>query len=285
MEQVRMSSESVEATVLPALGARLHRLRVFGHDLLRTPDTVAEHERDPFAWGGYVMAPWCNRIAPDSDAPGGESLALDANFPDGSAIHGQVYGRLWQHLGDGAFAVAAGGDGWPWIYEVTQHTTVIGPSLKVELSLINRSSTPMPAGLGLHPWFALPVLMSVAAESVYPENLSSAAEPLPVTGRHDLRRLGHVPAGLDATWVDVGAAVELAWPDAGIRARMLVDSPSTHIVVAHPVDIDGVAVEPQTHAPQGLRRLLNAEPGAMTLLDPGQTLSLAMTLNFEDASA
>jgi len=62
MEALTYASETVEAVVLPDAGARLHRLRVFGHDLLRTPNDPALHRADPFCWAAYVMAPWCNRL-------------------------------------------------------------------------------------------------------------------------------------------------------------------------------------------------------------------------------
>lgn len=57
---ITVANGPILAELLPDVGARLHRLRVFGQDLLRTPAEPAEHLRDPFRWGAYVMAPWCN---------------------------------------------------------------------------------------------------------------------------------------------------------------------------------------------------------------------------------
>ena len=59
---LRLGSDEVEVEILPGLGGRLHRLRAFGRDLLRTPEDLAAYRREPFFWGGFVMAPWCNRI-------------------------------------------------------------------------------------------------------------------------------------------------------------------------------------------------------------------------------
>jgi hypothetical protein len=53
------------------------------------------------------------------------------------------------------------------------------------------------------------------------------------------------------------------------------------IVAASPGEIDAVAVEPETHAPQGLRRLLRGEPDALTMLAPGERLELVMELAFK----
>ena len=96
MESLTLANETIEAEVLPGLGARLHRLRAFGHDLLRTPPDLTTYAREPFFWGSYPMAPWCNRVSTERTVVGTRVVALTPNFPDGSAIHGQVYRAAWE---------------------------------------------------------------------------------------------------------------------------------------------------------------------------------------------
>jgi aldose 1-epimerase len=282
VEELTLSDGTIEVVVLPDVGARLHRLRAFGHDLLRTPGDVREHLRDPFFWGAYVMAPWCNRIEAGPVFVGSQRIALGSNFPDGSAIHGQVYARPWDRHEDGTLSVSGGGDGWPWAYEVGLRIEVVARTVRMELSLLNTSADPMPAGLGIHPWFRRPLLVAIRGNAVYAENLATAPRPEPVHGPFDLREIGEMSAGLDATWTDLGEpAVELRWPDPGIRATMRITSPTVHVVAASPGHLDAIAVEPETHAPQGLRRLLRGEPGGLTMLDPGQALGLGVELAFD----
>lgn len=281
MEELWVSGGEIEAALLPSVGARLHRLRVFGRDLLRTPDDLDTHIREPFLWGSYVMAPWCNRVEAAPVVVRGRTVALGANFPDGSAIHGQVHARPWPAVSDGELRVTAGGDGWPWMYEVVQALEVRGTSLHVQLTLVNRSEAPMPAGLGLHPWFRRPVLVAIRGDAVYASNTDSRARPEPVRGPFDLRRVGEIPE-LDATWTDLAdPAVELQWPTLGVAATMRVTAPRAFVVAASPRSLDAVAVEPQTHAPQGLRRLLEGEPDGLALLDPAEALELGVELAFE----
>jgi len=275
---------TIEVVVLPEVGARLHRLRAFGHDLLRAPDDPAEHLRDPLSWGAYVMAPWCNRVASGPVSIAGRRVELAANFADRTAIHGQVHDRPWERLADGTFRVRGGGEGWPWAYEVSLGIGVGARSVRLDLGLTNLASDPMPAGLGLHPWFRRPVLVAVRGDLVHPSNTVAVpiADPEPVRGSLDLRALGEMAAGLDATWTGLAdPAVELAWPEAGVRAEMRIDTPSPHVAAAAIVGLDAIAVEPQTHAPQGLRRLLRGNPGALAMLDPGATLPLGIELRFE----
>ena len=157
----------------------------------------------------------------------------------------------------------------------------------------------MPAGLGIHPWFRRPVQVAIRSDTVFTSNTESSSWPQPVAGPHDLRRLGSMADGLDATWSGQSEPqVELWWPEPDIRATMSarawVDGPAgpepagrgpasaaVHVVAASPGNLDAVAVEPETNAPQALRRLLRGEPGGLIMLGPGEALTLLTELAFE----
>lgn len=272
----------IHVELLPEVGARLHRLRVFGHDLLRTPDDQAGHARDPLRWGAYVMAPWCNRIDAAPTEVDGQLVEVASNFEDGSAIHGQVYGARWQLREDGTLGVRGGGDGWPWRYECTLRVSIEDAVLAIELSLTNRAATPMPAGLGLHPWFRRPLEVRINARHVLPSNTDPVAKVEPVSGSLDLRTMRPMPDDLDAAWLGPGdPAVELRWPELGVTASLRARSDAgVCIVAASPGRLDAVAIEPQTHAPHGLRRFLRGEPGGLHALAPGATMRLSIELAF-----
>jgi len=281
-EIYRRSSDLLEIEVLPLLGARLHRIRVRGHDVLLTPPDVHAHRSETFFWGAYNMAPWCNRLATGPVKVGERTVDLQPNFRDGSAIHGQVYDRPWTTVGDGEWRVSGGDDGWPWQYEVSLKVTADGPTVTVDQQVRNLSSEDMPAGVGLHPWFAGRPLVAIQGEVVYPSNTDSPPLPQPVAGDWDLRKLDKMKIGLDATWADIRQpAVMLDWPDYRLRAVMTSNSTTPHITAANPADIFGIAIEPQTHAPQGLRRLLNGEPGSLAWLAPKAALSHSIAISFE----
>ena len=276
-----LRSEELEAELLPELGGRIHRLRAFGHDLLRTPDDPDEHRRDPFFWGAYPMAPWCNRIPPGPNPAGGRTIDLPSNFGDGSVIHGQVSSRPWHREDDGTLRVTGGGadDGWPWQYEVSLAASVSGAVLRLEYSLVNRSDAAMPAGLGLHPWFRAPLEVAIPAPRVYPVNDGSPEDPRPVDGPLDLRARRAPAPDVDATWTGFADRwIDLAWPDAGVELRVEIDAPAVLVALASPRDLGAVAVEPQTHAPDPLRRFVRGESDAPALLEPAEALRLQLTL-------
>ena len=279
---VTVADGPIHLELLPEVGARLHRLRVFGHDLLRTPDDPDEHQRDPFLWGAYVMAPWCNRIAAAPTEVNGHVVSLVSNFEDGTAIHGQVYATPWQLHMDGTLLVRGGGDGWPWRYECRLRIRIKDAVLVVEQSLTNLDRSPMPAGIGLHPWFRRPLDVRINALDVVPSNTDPVAGVEPVSGSLDLRVMRPMPAGIDAAWLGVGdPAVALRWPQLGILGLLRVRSDAgLCIVAASPGGLDAVAIEPQTNAPQGLRRFLRGEPVGLTPLAPGATMRLTVRLTF-----
>ena len=282
MEELTFGGDPLEAVILPAVGARIHRLRAFGHDLLRTSADPATHLADPHFWGAYPMAPWCNRIAPGAVTVEGRTVDLPPTFPDGSAIHGQVSTRPWAYS-DGTLRISRNSDGWPWPFEVVAHIAVDGPTLALDYELVNRSDSAMPAGIGLHPWFRRPVELRVGASTVYASNSGSPAVAASVRDDLDLRSLGPPAPDLDGTWVSAGpASVDVVWPDIGLRATVEANVPC--IAVATPSNLDAIAVEPQTHGPDGMRRLLSGEPDALALLAPGEALRLEVRLTVERVS-
>jgi aldose 1-epimerase len=286
---VRLASEALEVEVVPAIGARLHRLRAFGQDLLRTPHDLRPHVDDPYFYGSYPMAPWCNRLPTGPATVAGRAVDLPASFPDGTAIHGQVSRRPWTVIeagpADATFRIGGGGDGWPWPYDVEQRVRIDDARLGLALRLTNRSDGPMPGGIGFHPWWRSPVLVRIAAATVHPDNHATDALPVPVAGQTDRRRLEEMPEGLDGTWADLSdPPVVLAWPASGIRATMTFTAPTRFVTAARLAGTDAIAVEPQTHAPDGLRRLLRGEPGALALLPAGGSLELEVEIAFERAA-
>jgi aldose 1-epimerase len=282
-EQVlRWEDDGIVLEALPGVGGRLHRISAFGVDLLRTPPVAEAQRDDPFFWGAYHMVPWCNRAPTGPVVVSGRRVELPANFPDGSAIHGQVYAAPWEVVDGTTLRIEAGGDGWPWRYDVHARFRVAPATCGLTVELRNLDDGPMPGGIGLHAWFAKPVQVAVPAERVFPDNVAPAVEPQPVEPPFDLREPGPMADGLDATWTDLtSSSVDLIWPSPGLRARFGFGEAAAFIVAASPADKPAVAVEPQTHAPPALRRFVEGEPGAPTLLAPGEVLALDYELRVE----
>lgn len=283
--EVTLRSDELDVVILPDAGGRIHRIRAFGEDVLRTPNDPATHEAEPFFWGAYVMAPWCNRARPGPMQLAGRRVDLEPNFPDGTAIHGLVSSARWDHVGPTALAVGVdAGASWPWAFEVRQAASVDGGALSLDYRLTNFDpEMPMPAGLGLHPWFRRPIELRIPARKAYAANTDSPREPVRASGDLDLGSPRSPAAGIDATLASLAEPViDLVWRDRGVRARLEVETDAGAVLVAlaTPPDLDAIAVEPQTHGPDPLRRLALGEPDPPALLAPGASARLALRLSF-----
>ena len=116
-------------------------------------------------------------------------------------------------------------------------------------------------------------MSTIPASLVFESNLDSSVEPVPVAGPFDRRRPGPLASGIDATWTRLAQPqVELSWPQLGVRATMTVSETMTFVVAAAPADIGAVAVEAQTHGPDGMRRLIDVQAAAPTWIPPGASL-------------
>jgi aldose 1-epimerase len=185
----------------------------------------------------------------------------------------------WTEVSPGTCSVRASGDGWPWPYEVTLSAEAAGTSLHLGWRLTNLADALMPAGIGFHPWWRRPVQVRVAAGKVYASNLAPPSEPEPVAGALDLGALAAPPDGLDGTWTDASPVpIELAWPDLRLRATVTSSPDVRYVAVATPPDLDAIAVEPETHAPDGLRRLLEGRTDGLAWLPAGESLELDLQI-------
>jgi aldose 1-epimerase len=276
----------VSVEVVPGIGARLHRLAAFGHDVLRTPPTVEHHRREPFGWGAFVMVPWCNRVPDGHLVFGDRTIEVATNTVDDgrpSAMHGLAYDRPWQVDDEGALHIT-GGDELPWRWSGRQHTTVEGAAVRVALAVRNDGDGPMPAGVGLHPWFTAEggLEVRVAADRVYTRaGVLPVGDPEPVREPTDLRSRRLPPWGMDDVFTHLGTPLaELTWVDWGLRCVVEASPTASHVTVAAFPDMQAVAVEPQTHATDGHRRRRDGERGGIAILGAGDELEVVTTLRF-----
>lgn len=282
-EPYELGSDELTVVVVPDAGARLHSITAFGHLLTRTPADPGTHLLNPFFWGAYHMLPWCNRVDPGPYPVLGRPFTVPANHNDGTALHGLECATEWTLDPRGVLRTSGGGPRrtWPWSYTAAVTYSISGTVLTIGYELVNASDRTMPGGLGFHPWFRVPTSVQVPSEHVFPDNTDTAVRADTARGALDLREPGAVPLGLDASWVRLTEpSVRIHWDDLGLRLTMSADDPNVVVAAARPPGLDAVAVEMQTHAPAGIRRLLQAEPYALRAIAAGESMHLQLTLEF-----
>jgi aldose 1-epimerase len=268
---VTLAAGAAQVELLPALGGRIAQVTVGGRALLRGP----EHADLGWPWwGSYPMLPWANRIRGGVATFRGDTITVPVNWPDGTAIHGLAYARPWDIVAAGAteatLAIEVAVDRYHVLAE--QRFALSAGALDLEIDVVNAADWPVPAGVGIHPWFAV-APVRVPAELVWPgEGPMPDGLPQPVRPEEDLRQavvaapMDRCFTGLTGTSADIGD-LTLAWR-----------GPITQVVV-YSGEPGFVCVEPQTMATDGIRLADSDVDGTGVIaLDPGATLTVGYRL-------
>lgn len=283
---VILGDGAIDGLVLaPAIGGGIVRFRAGGRDVFRPTDDAALAEGSARRLGSFPLVPFSNRIADGRFTWAGAEHRLRLNFPgEPHAVHGEGFQARWTVAVQGDThavlihdhdAEAEADGAWPFAYRAIQRFDWQPGRVDVSLTIENRADVPAPAGLGLHPYFALGdgARLTVKAERLWQRDnrkLPTVAGPVPATlgldhgGDFASLGLDHCLSGWD------GRAV-LDWPDRGLSLEMTADPVFAHVMVASPLSAVHGAVEPVTHVPDPFA-VESREPGVSGLatLAPGE---------------
>lgn len=267
----------------PELAAAISQLTWRGGDILRPAADRATH---PLDTGCFPLVPYANRIDRGAFAFANRDIALPPTPGfEPHALHGVGWMRAWSVLRAGASFVdlaltAKATADWPWAWTASYGLRLGADGLEMMLSITNDDRAPMPAGLGLHPYFAIApeTVLTAPAARVWLNDANEIPERL-------------APASSVTDWSDgvvVSTApfVDNAYADwAGIAQlkhtrHVVVVSASANAgwlqVYASGVG-DFVCLEPVTHRPDAHNAPHDEDAGLVTLA-PGQSLSMSMRI-------
>lgn len=238
--------------------------------------------------GCFVLTPFSNRIIGARFEIGGREILLPRNFPpEPHMIHGVGWTSPWTLIERTPSSIALSLDwksvGWPWIFEARLSYALTETGVSMTLTQRNDDETPMPSGLGFHPYFLRTedvrlkldaAAMVLSAEDMTPTRLDAEAPALA-----ELRAGAPLPGGLDNGFYGWRGAAEIRWPAAGRALRITAEPQSEFAVVYTPEAKPYFCVEPVTHQTDAHnRRLEGVADTGLILLEPGQSQSLTMRL-------
>ncbi|QZH75690.1 MAG: aldose 1-epimerase [Erythrobacter sp.] len=278
---VQLFAGEWHAEVRPEIGGVLSALRFNGVDVLRPMPADAT---DPLQSASFALVPYCNRIADGTFRWCEQMIEMPRNFPpEQHSLHGLGWQVPWEVARADSFRCTlvhrhSGSDAsWPWAYRAEQRIRLGAQGCKVTLDVTNFADTPMPTGLGFHPYFRRnpETRLRFASEGmmVVDAGLIPTGERVPSKTLADWGAGTALPEVLvDHCFVHWAGKVRIedALGTITLSAR---GAPNLHVY--SPTDDSALCCEPVTHTPDAP----NQSPGEMIVLPPGCTASVEMEIS------
>ena len=272
----------------------------------RKPNFAAGTERASRS-GIPILFPFPGRIPGTYFDWSGKRYHLEVGDQFGNAIHGFVHTRPWQILElEDSFVVAefdsaedepALAEQWPGQFRITARYELCSDALEMEYTIGNPGTTPLPFGLGLHPYFRLnfagspadacQVLLPVTQEWELKDMLPTGERRL-VVGAEAWRQLGrefrelnldNVFTGLEAENGSVRATMRD--PAMGRALHIEFDETFRELVVFTPPHREAICIEPYTCVPGAVVYEPQGWDAGLCVLPPGDKFVTRVAISVE----
>lgn len=158
---IEITSGKMKAELAPALGGTVLSLSLDGRDILRRARSQEAAAADPREAACYPCVPWFSRLKGGLDFAGRHyDLAPTLPACDREhALHGHGWTSPWEITAQSEDRLVCTLDyapkplGFPFPFRAVQAFSLTPTSFEIALAVTNTGSEPMPAGLGLHPFF------------------------------------------------------------------------------------------------------------------------------------
>ncbi len=284
-----LENETLKLKADPARGAGIVSFyaKNRGRDLAIMPDTETDQVGPEMAC--FLMAPYSNRIEDGRFTfQGAEYELLNS---EEHALHGTVRYLPWQIATEGETSLTLRFDSkehesvnWPWpfvtevVYELVDNVFASG------LRLWNAGHTPMPAGMGWHPFFnriltanGEPLYLEIDIPRMFPDANdnripSGPSDPVHPQLDFSVERLLDPHLFIDNCFIYRNGNGHLRWPESGVTAELMCSKECSHIVFYNPPE-SFFALEPVTNANNGVNLFENGDhESGIEVLKPGDKL-------------
>ncbi len=278
---LHLQSRDVELALEPWRGGGVLSFRWRGIDVFRPSTGTAS----PLDLASFPLVPFCNRIANGHVMYANERRMLPTS-PHGieplHALHGIGWTSPWavKETRDDHAVLTLRNDGmlWPWAFEAEQHFDLAANGYCHTISMTNHDRHPMPAGLGLHPYFpragAVPKLEPSGVWKTGSDRLPE--EYTEIDGQPDW----FASAGFDDCFTGCGDTLSVGWPTHRLTIHPSPNLPFTHIYT--PPGEDFFCVEPVSHIPDAVNSGLDRQTTGLLMLEPGQSLEISCRFELEE---
>lgn len=225
----------------------------------------------------FPLVPFCNRISDrriQADDMDHMLPPAPQDIEQRHALHGIGWTSEWT-IDESSAATASlslehHSIQWPWAFLAKQEIALTGSGYTHRLSLRNLDTRPMPAGLGLHPYFPRTgAKLNVSAAGFWDcgptliptEHLAIDCEPDWFGGKN-----------FDHCFTGSANPIELEWPKHRLQIHTSSNLPYTHVFVLDGEDF--FCVEPVSHIPDAINNPRNAAANGLRFLEPDECLEI-----------
>ncbi|MBC7599361.1 MAG: aldose 1-epimerase [Polaromonas sp.] len=249
---------------------------------------------DLYSLASFAMLPWSNRISGGGFEHGGQFHPMVPNrVGEAYPIHGDGWLQPWALTQPDQDTLVMtlqshrfGGN--PYNYRATQTFQLLDGGLNQTVSVTHLGQSPLPYGLGLHPWFLRTpqTQLQAGVQGVW----LSGADPLPTAHTTDLPPTWDLNQGIDVNgtlvdnaytgWSGLG---RIEWPEHQLRLDMCVPAIHDHgtddgyCLLYRPPAGSAFCFEPVTHTIDAFHA--PGQPG-LRKLQTGENLSLEVQWRF-----
>jgi aldose 1-epimerase len=266
-------------------------------EMIYAPPDFAKGQSRPSSGGIPILFPFPGRIPGTVFHWEGKLYQLEPGDAFGNAIHGFVHARAWRVLEQSESRVVGQFHAWrddpslkarwPADFRITATYTLQGNELRTEYLLENSGESPLPCGLGVHPYFRLPLGGTSRDDCMVQLPVSARWEltdMLPTGRRLDLpdaadyqhgRRFGDLK--LDDVFsglIPSSGSYEASIADpAGCRLRIRFYEPFRECVVYTPPHREAICIEPYTCVAGAFAPHMRAIDAGVRIIQPGDSLT------------
>jgi aldose 1-epimerase len=288
MELLRLRAGRLAVDLAPHAGGSIARFAVEERD--RPPVDLFRRTDPAYLTIGrgadsacYPLVPFSNRIADGRLIVDGRDIYMRPNtLGQKHPIHGDGWRRPWLverfNDTDADLLYVHDRQGWPFPYRARQSFRLTEDTLTVGISIQSTDPSPVPAGIGLHPYFIRDDDTTLAARMK--RVWLADADVLPTTrvdvpARWDFSTPRKVSGiALDNCFDGWDGVATVAWPSRRLKLDIEASPVFGHVVVYIPEGKPYFCVEPVSHANNGFAlHALGVEDVGYRLLANGDRLS------------
>jgi aldose 1-epimerase len=247
----------------PTAGGSIAGCTVDGRDVMRPMAADEKASGRGIHASCYPLVPFAGRIGNGRLLFQGEELQLGPNWPGlRHPMHGDGWWHPWQVVKSDTFSAelaylherADKQGGWPFRYRAQQRFNLEGNRLTIGISIENLEDRIVPAGIGLHPYFARDADSRLACRTQTVWRMDAEVLPLekiPVPPEWEFAN-GRVvnDVALDTAFEGWDGRATLTWPARKLRMDLAATGALAHHLVLYlPTGQSFFCVEPLSHTP------------------------------------